>query len=64
MTCIKAKPKAEIKVQVRSKMPINLALKPKPKINITVASGFKEIGRAPELPALTDLITSYQLGRL
>lgn len=63
MTCSR-KPKGEIKVQVRQKMPITLALKSKPNINVEVATGFKVIDRSPEMPELPDLITSYQLGRL
>lgn len=65
MTCLNAKPKNKIKVQLQSKPIISIALKPKPKINITVTKGFKVIqAENPIIPALPDLILNYKIGRL
>lgn len=65
MTCLNAKPKNKIKVQLQSKPIISAALKPKPKINITVAKGFKVIqAENPIIPTLHDLILNYKIGRL
>jgi len=63
MTCLNAKPKNKIKVQLQSKP--SVALKPKTKINITVAKGFKVIqAENPIIPSLPDLILNYKIGRL
>lgn len=65
MTCLNAKPKNKIKVQLQSKPIISVALKPKTKINITVAKGFKVIqAESPIIPSLPDLILNYKIGRL
>lgn len=65
MTCLNAKPKNKIKVQLQSKPIISAVLKPKTKINITVAKGFKVIqAENPIIPALPDLILNYKIGRL
>lgn len=65
MTCLNAKLKNKIKVQLQSKPIISVALKPKTKINITVAKGFKVIQTEnPIIPTLSDLILNYKIGRL
>lgn len=65
MTCLNAKPKNKIKVQLQSKPIISVALKPKTKINITVAKGFKVINTETHIvPTLPDLILNYKIGRL
>lgn len=65
MTCLNAKPKNKIKVQLQSKPIISVALKPKTKINIKVAKGFRVIqAENPIIPTLPDLILHYKIGRL
>ena len=65
MTCLNAKPKNKIKVQLQSKPIISVALKPKTKINITVAKGFRVINTENLIiPTLPDLILNYKIGRL
>lgn len=65
MTCLNAKSKNKIKVQLQAKPIISVTLKPKTKINITVAKGFKVINAEnPTVPTLPDLILNYKIGRL
>ena len=62
MASLNAKPKS--KVQVRTKKPVQIALKPKPRLQIQQVSGVKVIRESVVFPDLSDLILNYKIGRL